>query len=77
MDTLMVRHDLPSEIQAKEIGKAQDRYLLFKERLKSKQSLKSKSILESKRGFLLESLISVSDNVEPHDMPLDVGQSSE
>ena len=77
MDTLMARHDLPSEIKAKEIGKAQDRYLLFRNRLKSNQSFKSKCILEPKRRSSPESLISVVDNIEPHDMTLDVGQSSE
>ena len=29
MDTLMGRHDPPSEIKAQEIGKAQDQYLLY------------------------------------------------
>ena len=77
MDTLMARHDLPSEIKVQEIGKAQDPYLLFRKRLKSNQSFKSKSIFEPKRGFSPESLISAADNIEPHDMPLDVGQSSE
>ena len=56
-DTLMARHNLPSEIKAQEIGKARDRYLLFRKILNSNQSLKSKSILEPKRGFSPESLI--------------------
>ena len=73
----MARHDLPSEIKAQQIGKAQDRYILFRKRLKLNQSLKSKSILEPKRRFSSESLISVADNIEPLGMPLDVGQSSE
>ena len=77
MDTLMACLDLPSEIKAQEIGKAQDRHLLFRKRLKSNQSFKSKSILEPKRRFSPESLISVADNIEPHDMSLDVGPLSE
>ena len=40
MDTLMARHDLPLEIKAQEIGKAQDRYLSSRNRLKSDQSVK-------------------------------------
>ena len=48
MDTLMGRHDLPSEIKEQEIGKAQDQYLLFRNRLKSDQSVKTKGILEPK-----------------------------
>ena len=28
MDTLMACHDLPSEIKAQEVGKAQDRYII-------------------------------------------------
>ena len=46
MDTLMARYDLPSQTKAQEIGKAQDRYLLFRNILKSDQSVKSKGILE-------------------------------
>ena len=45
--------------------------------LKSSQSFKSKTILEPKRRFSLESLISVLDNIESHDMPLHVGHSLE
>ena len=48
MDIMMGRHDLPSEIKAQEIGKAQDRYLLFWNGLKSDQSVRSKDILEPK-----------------------------
>ena len=48
IDTLIASHDLPSEIKAQEIGKAQDWYLLFRKRLKSDQSLKNESILEQK-----------------------------
>ena len=48
MDTLMGLYDLLSEVKAQEIGKAQDRYLLFRNRLKSDQSVKSKGILEPK-----------------------------
>ena len=73
----MARHDLPSETKAQEIGKAQDQYLLFRKRLKSNQSLKSKSILEPKRGFSPESFVSVADNIQLHNMHLDVEQSSE
>ena len=73
MDTLMARHNLPSEIKAQEIGKSRDQYLLFRKRLKSDQSLKSKGILEPRRRYSPQSLISVADNLEPHDMPLDVG----
>ena len=77
MDTLMAHHDFPSEINAQEIGKAQDQYLLFRNRLKSDQSSKNKGILETKRRSSPESLISVVDNIELPDMPLEVGQSSE
>ena len=77
MDTLTARHDLLSEIKAQEIGKAQDRYLLLRNRMKSNQSLRSKGILELKRRFSPESPIDVPDNIEPHDMPLHVGKSSE
>ena len=77
MDTLMPSHDLLSEIKAQKIGKAQDRYLLFRKRLKSNQSFKNKSTLEPKRRFSQESFISVADNIDPHDIPLDVGQNSE
>ena len=77
MDTLMAHYDLPSEIKAQDIEKAQDRYLLFWKRLKSDQSFKSKGILEPERSSSPESLISVADNMESHDVPLDVGQSSE
>ena len=42
MDTLMGRHDLPSEIKAQEIGKDQDLYLLFRNRLKLDKSVKGK-----------------------------------
>ena len=73
----MARHDLPSGIKAQEIGKAQDQYPLCRKRLKLNQSLKNKSILEPKRRFSPKSLISVADNMEQRDMPLDVGQSSE
>ena len=73
----MGSHDLPSEIKAQEIGKTQDQYLLFKNRLKSDQSVKSKGILEPKNISPPESIIFVPDNIESHDMPLDVGQSSE
>ena len=51
MDTLMGHHDLPSEIKAQEIGKAQDQYLLFMNRLKLDQSVKSKGILEPKNIY--------------------------
>ena len=34
---LMDRHDLPDDVRAREIGNAQDRYLLFRNRVKSKQ----------------------------------------
>ena len=44
MDTFMGSHDLPSEIKAQKIEKAQDQYLLFKNILKSGQSVKSKRI---------------------------------
>ena len=77
MDTLMARHDLPSEIKAQKVWKAQDQYLLFNNRLKSDQSFRSKGILEPKRKSSPESLISVVNNIEPHDRPLDVGQNSE
>ena len=72
MDTLMGRHDLPSEIKAQEIGKAQDRYLLFKNRLILDQSLKSKGILESKNISPPESIVFVSDNIESHDLSFNV-----
>ena len=32
LDTLMGRHDLSFEIKTQQIGKAQDRYLLFRSR---------------------------------------------
>ena len=48
MDTLMARHDLPSELKAQEID-----------------------ILVLKRRSSPESLISVGDNKEPHDMALE------
>ena len=73
----MACHDLPSEIKAQEIGKAQDQFLLFRNRLKSDQSFKIRDILEPKRRSSPESPISVVNNIEPDDMPLDVGQSSE
>ena len=38
INALMDRYDLPSDIKAHEIGDAQDRYLLFRKRLKSKRS---------------------------------------
>ena len=76
MDTLMGRHDLPSEIKAQEIGKAQDRYLLFRNRLKSDQSVKSIVILEPKNMSSPESTIFVPDNIEPHDWSFSVEQSS-
>ena len=77
MDTLMGRHDLPSEIKAQEIGKAQDRYLLFRNGLTSDQSVKSKGILETKNISSPESTIFVPVNVEPHDSFFIVEQSSE
>ena len=77
MDTLMGRHDLPSEIKAQEIGKAQDRYLLFRNGLTSDQSVKSKGILETKNISSPESTIFVPVNVEPHDSSFIVEQSSE
>ena len=77
MDSLMARHYLPSKIKAQEIEKAQYRCLLFRNRLKSNQSFKSKHILDPQRKSSPDSLISVVDNIEPHDMPFDVGQSSE
>ena len=40
----MGRHDLPSEIKGQEIGKAQERYLLFGNRLKSDQPVKYREI---------------------------------
>ena len=73
----MPRHVFLLRSKHKKIGKAQDLYLLFRKRLNSNQSLKNKGILEPKRRFSSESLISVADNIEPHDMPSDVGQSSE
>ena len=60
-----------------EVGTAQDRYLSFKNKLKSDQSVKSKSILEPKNISSLESTIFVPDNVEPHDSCFNVEQSSE
>ena len=51
MDTLMGTHDLPSEIEAQETGKAQDRDLLFRIRQRSDQSVKSKGILEPKKTY--------------------------
>ena len=72
----MARHYLPSKIKAQEIGKAQQQYLLFRNRLKLDQSFKSKHILEPQRKCSPESFISVVDNIEPLDMPLDIGQSS-
>ena len=77
MDTLMERHDLPSEIKVQEIGKAQDRYILFRNRLKSDQSVKSKGILEPKNISLPESTIFVPDNIEAHDSSFNVERSSE
>ena len=65
MDTLIGCHDLPSEIKAQEIGKAQDRYLLFRNKLKSDQSVKSKGILEPNNMSSAESIIFVPDNIEP------------
>ena len=47
---MMAHHDLPSEIKEPEIGKAQDRHLLFWNVLKSDQSFKSKGILEPKEN---------------------------
>ena len=77
MNTLMGRHDRPSEIKAQEIGKAQDIYLLFKNRLKSDQSMKRKGILEPKNISSPELTISVPDNIEPRDSSANVEQSSE
>ena len=71
-DTLMGRHDLSSEIKAQEIGKAQDRYLLFRSRLKSDQSVKRKGTLEPKNISSPESTIFVLDNIEPHDFLFNV-----
>ena len=76
-NTLMGRHNLSSEVKAQEIGKAQDRHLLFRNRLKSNQSVKSKGILEPKNIFSTESTIFVRDNIERHDPSFDVEQSSE
>ena len=73
----MKRHDLPSEIKAQEIEKAQDRYLFFRNRLKSGQSVKSKGILEPKNISSQESAIFVPDNIGPHDSSFNVEQSSE
>ena len=67
MDTLMGRHDLPSEIKAQEKGKAQDRYFLFRNRLKSDQSVNSKGILERKNISSPASTTFVPDNIEPYD----------
>ena len=52
----MARHDLPSEIKTQEIGKAQDRYLSIRNRMKSDQSFKGKGILEPERKSSPESL---------------------
>ena len=77
MDLLMGHHDLPSEIKAQEIGKAQDRHLLFRNRPKSDESVKSKGILEPKNISSPESTIFVPENEEPHDSSLNVVKSSE
>ena len=60
MYTLMGRHDLPFQIKAQELEKAQDWYLLFRNRLKSDQSVKSKGILEPKNTSSPESTICLS-----------------
>ena len=72
----MGRHDLPSEIKPQEIGKAQDQYLLFKNKLKSNLSVKSKGILGPKNISSPESAILVPDNMEPHDSSFNVEQIS-
>ena len=73
----MARHDLPPKIKAHEIGKAQDQYLLFKNRQELDQSFKSEGILERKRKSSPKSPIFAQNDIESNDIPLDVGQSLE
>ncbi len=69
----MDHHDLPDDVKAREIGNAQDRYLLFRNRVKAKQPYYRKDKIETPAPHI--SPPSSPDesppesNVFPHDLP--------